>query len=108
MTRDELLGCLQEVDGRLYSPEVQNFFENRPEEIRNRFISFRQEVAVLVGKLRNAKLSSIEQKLSELSSDLNASISHLQREIDNLNNAVAILSSLGSALGLAARVAVLV
>lgn len=108
MTLDELLDYLREVDSRLYSPEVQNFFQNQPKKIRNRFISFRQEVVFLVGKLTNAQLSKIAQKLDELSGDLNASMRDLQEAISSLNSAVTIISLLDSALGLAARIAVLV
>lgn len=108
MTLDNLLKDLLKVESRLYSADIQEFFEKQSVEIRNHFVSFRQEVAVLVGKLTNAQLTSIAQKLEELSDDLNAAISTLQSKSDELNSTIAILNALGVVLGLAARIAVLV
>ena len=105
MTLEELLTSLQGLETGLRSAEVQGFFEKQPENIRKRFVSFRQEVSFLVGKLTNAQLSRIAQKLEELSDDLSAGIGELQGKIDALNNAVVILNDLAALLGLVARIA---
>lgn len=107
MTLDELLTNLRELETSLRAAEVQSFFERQPDNIRKRFVSFRQEVSFLVGKLTNAQLSRIGQKLDELSDDLNAGINELQDKIAALNNAVAILNAISTVLGLAARIAAL-
>jgi hypothetical protein len=107
MTLVELLTSLRNIETKLRSAEVQAFFGNQTQTIRDRFISFRQEVSFLVGKLTNAQLAAIAAKLNELSDDLNTGISDLQGKIDALNNAVAILNTLGTLLGLAARIAAL-
>ncbi len=105
MTRDELLTMMRDVETQLRSAAVQAFFQKQPEDIRKRFVSFRQEISVLVGRLTNAQLSDIAAKLDELSPDLKAGIDDLKGKIDTLNSAIAILNLLGNALGLAARVA---
>jgi hypothetical protein len=108
MTLDELLTNLRNVETKLRSAEIQNFFAGQPEAVRTRFVSSRQEVSFLLGKLTNAQLGAIADKLDELSDELKAGINELQGKIDELNNVVAILNTLGTVLGLAARIAALV
>lgn len=107
MSLDELLRDVRDLELLLRSAEVQNFFKNQPEEIRNHFVSFRHEVTFLVGKLTNAQLKRIENKLDELSADLNQGINDLRSQIKALDDEVAIMDTLSRALGLAARIAVL-
>lgn len=107
MTRDELLFHLRDLDLNLRSARVQFFFQNQPPPIRDRFVSFRQEVTVLEGKLTNAQLASIAGKLDELSGDLTAGINNLQGALMALTNTIAILNTLATVVGLAARIAVL-
>ena len=106
MTLENFLQALRRLDLRLGEYEVERFFKENP-TYQQRFISFRHEVAFLVGKLTNAQLNHIANKLDELSGDLNAGISDLRGKIDTLNDAVAILNALAAVLGLAARIAVL-
>ncbi len=105
MTNDELLNALRDLEVRLRSADVQAFFMKQPDNIKKRFVSFRQEISVLVGKLTNAQLAHIAAKLDELSDDFKSGIDQLKGKIDALNNAVAIMNLLGGVLGLAARVA---
>lgn len=108
MTLNELLSFLREIEKNLRSSEVQDFFEKQHEDIRKRFSSFRQEVSFLVGKLTNAQIESIAKKLDELSDDLNKGIDELERGLGELKDAVAILNTFTTILGLAARISVLV
>jgi len=80
MTLDELLNELRAIERTLRSAEVQNSFQTQPEDVRNRFVSYRQEISFLVGKLTNAQLSEIADKLEELSDDLNAGITSLREK----------------------------
>jgi len=107
MTRDELVTALQNVETSLRSAEVQTFFQTRPTPERDRLVSFRQKLAVLIGTLRNAELAKIAQKLNELSDALEAAIGDVEGRLDALNDAVAILNTLSDLLGLTARVAAL-
>jgi hypothetical protein len=108
MTLDELLNSLHRLELRLRSAEVQNFFRGQPQTVRDRFVSSLQEVSFLSGKLTNAQLRAIADKLDELSDDLKAGINDLQGKVGTLNNAVVILDTLGTVVGLVARVAALV
>jgi hypothetical protein len=107
MTHDELLQSLRNLEISLRSAKTQNFFQSQSQDIRSRFVAFRQEITLLVGKLTNAQLARIADKLAELSDDLSAGINDLQGKIDTLNDAVAILNALSTLLGLAARIAML-
>ena len=104
MTSDELLNHLRDIDLRLYSARVQLFLHSLPLDVQKRLVSYREEISLLEGKLSNAQLAVIAGKLEELSEDLKAGISNLQREIDKLNNAIAIIDTISSVLGLVARV----
>ena len=107
MTLNELLDALRELDTKLYSVEVDDFFVNATKdkadairtveglseneaklkaekEILKPYISYRQEVAVLVGRLTNAVLVRIEEKLSQLSEELSDGIQDLQQKLDRL------------------------
>ena len=107
MTIDELLTGLRDLEVKLRSARVQNFISQQSEDVRTRFVSFVQEVSFLVGKLTNAQLAAIADKLDELSDDLRAGIDDLQGKLDAVNNVVAILNTLGTVVGLAARIAAL-
>lgn len=107
MTHDELLEALRKLEISLRSAKTQDFFMGQSQDIRNRFVSFRQEITVLVGRLTNAQLARIADKLAELSDDLNTGINDLQGKISVLNDAVAFLNTLGTVVGLAARIVLL-
>jgi len=105
MTRDELLDELRELELNLRSPEVQDFFLTQPVDVRNKFVSYREEISFLVGKLTNAELEEIADKLDELSDDINAGITSLREKIQALNDAIEIINALGTVLGHVARIA---
>jgi hypothetical protein len=107
MTRGELVAALRELDIRLHSAEVQQFFLGQPQRVRDRFVSHRQEVTFFEGKLTNAVLESIATKLEELSKDLDAGVADLRRKLAALERSVAIINTLARVLGLVARVAAL-
>ncbi len=108
MSLQELLNSLRELQTLLFSPSVQAFFESQPAEERKKFVAFRQEISLLVGKLTNAQLSQIADQLDLLSTDLQAGLKKMKNDLAQLSNAVSILNTLSSVLGLVARIAVLV
>ncbi|MDD5541651.1 MAG: hypothetical protein PHX83_00585 [Acidobacteriia bacterium] len=108
MSLGELLSSLRNLQTQLFSVSVQNLFENQDAETRKRFVAFRQEVSLLVGKLTNAELDHIAHELDLLSSDLKAGIQNLDQSLNELQSALSILNFLGNVLGLVSRVAILV
>lgn len=108
MSLDELLSCLRNLQTQLFSAAVQIFFEKQDEDTKKRFVSFRKEVSLLVGKLTNAQLGHIADELDLLSVDLKAGIQNLNQSLGQLQSALSILNFLGSVLGLVSRVAILV
>jgi hypothetical protein len=108
MSLQELLSLLRNLQTQLFSASVQEFFKSQDENTRKRFVAFREEISLLVGKLTNAQLGQIAKELDLLAVDLKSGIHDLNDSLDKLQNALSILNFLGGVLGLAARVAVLV
>jgi ABC-type transporter Mla subunit MlaD len=104
MTPEEVLNTFRDLEKHLHSAKLQVFFQKQSEEIRDRFVSLRQEVTVFVGELTIEQLTNIADKLDELSDDLNAGITNLQGEIDSLNDADETLKALDVVLRLTTQI----
>jgi hypothetical protein len=61
-----------------------------------------------VGKIENAELADIAAQLDQLSPELNAGIAQVKQELMSVDNAIAIVNTASTVLGLAGRVAALV
>ncbi len=105
MNPDELLKALRQLEIRLRSEPIQAFFKKQDEDTRARFVSSCRKVSVLVGKLSNAQLASIADRLQSISENLQAGIKNLQGKIDGMNNAAEILGAMDTVIRLASRVA---
>jgi len=104
MTKTELLNELRSIETQLRSAEVQDFFKNKSQDTRDRFVALRHEISVMINKLSNAQLQDIANKLSELSDELKAGIDNLKNKIDKLDKAISILNTISTVLGLVGRV----
>src|SRR5262249_43261629 len=107
MTRDELLETLRNLELELRSGEVRALFAKGDQATRERLVSLRQEVTLLVGRLTHADLDRIASKLEELDGELPAGVKRLRTRLTALKDGEAILDSLATFLGLAARIALL-
>ena len=107
MTRDELINILGEIEGKIRSGNVQDFFMNRPQPERDAFVKLRQDVTLLADDLRNARLGNIAERLDQLSAEFNEGIDDLNGKIRALNDAVAIMDILAKVINLAVRIAAL-
>lgn len=108
MTNNELLAELRALENTLRSAEMQTLFATEQQETRDRFVAIRGELSVAINKLSNARLQDAADKLDELSGELEAGIKNIQSKIGNLNNSIAILNTVSTALGLVARVIAIV
>lgn len=105
MKPEEFLTTLRSLRSKLFSAQVQNhFLAETDQEIRERFVSLRQEVTILVDRLEIGQLHAIANKLDELADDFEAGISNLQGKLDKLDKAIAILDTLSTVLGVTARI----
>lgn len=105
MNPEELLNALRELEIRLRSDPVQDFFKEQPEATRERFVSRRQEVSALVGTLTNAQLDRLADRLEGLSPALQAGLQALEGKMAGLKNAVEVLEVLDMVIRLASRMA---
>jgi hypothetical protein len=108
MGKDDLLQTLRDLETALRSEEVENLITQQDRDTRQRFVALREQVAVVVGKLENAQLADIAGQLDRLSPQLNEGIANLKRELSSIDNAIAIVNTASTVLGLAASVAALV
>jgi biopolymer transport protein ExbB/TolQ len=104
MTRDELLTKLRDIDSSLHSAEVQTFFAAQNQQVKDQFVALRLKVSQEVARLGNAQLQGIAQELENLSADLKSGIDALQAQLDRLDQAIGILNTVSSVLGLVGRV----
>jgi biopolymer transport protein ExbB/TolQ len=104
MTRDQLLDQLRAAELRLRSAEVQSLFATQDQEVRDNFVSLRNQLSGQIAQLSNAQLEDIANELSQLSPDLEAGITNLQTQLDRLDSAIAIINAVSSVLGLVGRV----
>ena len=107
MTRDELINVIGDIEDKLRSGNVQDFFRDRPQPERDRFVRLRQDVTLLAEDLRIARLGDVADRLDQLSGEFNEGIASLGKKIGALNDAVAIIDVLAKVLNLAVRIAAL-
>lgn len=106
MNPDEFLDTLRALRSNLFSARIQShFLAEQDPEIRQQFVSLRQEVAVLVDRLEIGQLQAIANKLDELNDDFKLGITNLQNKLDALDRTVSILNTLSTVLGVVARIA---
>ena len=107
MDLQELLRETRAIERALRAPVVQASMLGQPEEVRERFVSARQELSSLVARLVNAQIEALATKLDELAPDLKKGIAEIGARMDQLDKPAPLLKALGGFLGLLARVAVL-
>jgi hypothetical protein len=100
---DKLINDLQGLETSLYSNDVDKKYKIDP-----KFLRFRIDLAVIIGKLRNAQLADIDQQLTELSPELEAGITNLNEKLKILAEIKVVLDLIAKVIGLAARIAMLV
>ncbi|AVH66633.1 hypothetical protein [Nostoc sp. 'Peltigera membranacea cyanobiont' N6] len=106
--REEVINKLRDCELKLYSPEIQNEFENLIDIVKKRkFIDERIELSVLRVKLESATLERIAARLKCLEEDLNKGLEALGESIDNVQNTVDILTTIKNVTGLVARILVI-
>jgi biopolymer transport protein ExbB/TolQ len=104
MTKDEVLAKLRALENRLRSAEVQNFMAGQPQNVKDNFVEFRIQLSQIVAQLGNAQLEDIAARLNELSPDLQAGIGSLENALSRLDDAIAIINTISSLVGLVGRV----
>lgn len=108
MTRNELLFQLRSLELRLLDPKVDEFIKKQDETARSRFVALTFDLRIVIMKLTTAALNDIANRLDDLSDEIEAGIASLQKEIDDMKKAVAIINTLSNVVGLAARIVGLV
>jgi biopolymer transport protein ExbB/TolQ len=104
MTKEELLTKLRNIDSSLHSAEVQTLFAAQNQQVKDEFVALRLSVAQKVAQLGNAQLQNIAGELETLSGDLKSGIDDVQTQLNRLDQAIAIINTVSSVLGLVGRV----
>ena len=92
-TRDQRLQDLSNLEIKLFSSEVQLFWEqNGTQQEKEDFVTNRTDVVLARAKLENEILEKIASRLLELDESLQAGINNLQQELNSLESTIAILN----------------
>ena len=105
MPRPELLETLRGLELRLRSAPVQAFFAGCDAPTRARFVECREQISAQLGRLTTAEFAEISAELESLERDLRTGAARLAKQTTALKSAEAILETLGTVLGLTARIA---
>jgi hypothetical protein len=108
MTPDELLNDLRPLEERLRSSDVTEFIKLQDAGARQQFVADRETLSVAIGRLENAQLAEIAERLAGLDGALKSGILDLHQSLESVEKTVAIIGAVGTVAGLAARVAGLV
>ena len=104
-TREEVLQTLRRLETTLADPALENRVLQQDEETRRKFVAARQNVTILKGKLENAQLAEIAERLDRLGPELSAGIDQLEAALSRVESAVAVVNTISSVLGIVARIA---
>lgn len=104
MTSDELLGSLRAIELRLSTSEVNSFFREQDEVTRQQFVHLSLQISIAVSRVTTAQFNEIADNLDRLTPELNAGITSLQSSILQLNDAIAIVTTLTQVLDLVGKV----
>jgi hypothetical protein len=102
--KDDVLQMLRGLETALGTLELENQMVQQGGDTLKKFVKLRQEVTILKGRLENAQLASIAGRLDDVAVELKAGIEKMQNDLTTIDNAIAIVNSVSSVLGLVARV----
>lgn len=100
---------LRELEIKLFSSEVQIFWENNgTEEQKQDFNRARTDIIVARNKIENTTLEGIARRLEENDESLRQGMENLNEEIERLQNLINILNTINRVAGILARIILLV
>jgi hypothetical protein len=106
---DKVLRELRNCELELYSVNVQEKFEKEKDIVKKqKFLDERTDVTVCRVKLEGAILEKIAARLKCLEKDLNEGLAELAKAVADVENTVAILTTMKNVTGLVARILVLI
>ena len=108
MTNDGFLDQIRELEVDLFSREFRQWVRKQPEDMQARIRSLRTEISIYRSQLETAQLKVLANKLDELSPELTQGVTILQKEMDEMNDFIAVLDVLGRVIGLISRIVTLV
>lgn len=106
---DKVLRELRNCELELYSVKVQGKFEQEKDIVKKqKFLDERTDVTVCRVKLEGVILEKIAARFKCLEKDLNEGLAELAKAVDDVENTVAILTTMKNVTGLVARILVLI
>jgi hypothetical protein len=105
MDRDELLNELRDIETQLRASDVIQFVKQQAVSLRAQFAADLATLSASIGVIENARLADIASRLDALSGALKDGIKDLQESLDALDRTIAVFTSIGTVVGLAAKVA---
>ncbi len=87
---------LRAKEKKLYLPEVERFIKTQSNEVKQNFVNQRKEVGKKLHNIEMQELEEILKRLESLKPEYDKAFKDLDREIQSLNNAVKIVSSINA------------
>jgi len=97
MDRDELLNELRDIETQLRASDVIQFVKQQAVSLRAQFAADLATLSASIGVIENAQLADIASRLD--------GIKDLQESLDALDRTIDVFTSIGTVVGLAAKVA---
>jgi gas vesicle protein len=108
MNNSEFLDSVREIELELFSRDFNKWVKKQTEKDKKTCRSLRTEISTYRSQLETSRLRVLADKLEELSPSLTNGIEELQKEIDELNDFIATMETLGKIIGLVSRIVTLV